>query len=81
MFDDKRKYETPYISQIYDMRQTDLVMSSVKLTEELLKEQDAVIIVTAHSNIDYKNIVDNSSIVIDTRNALSGIKSSKIFRA
>ncbi|MBN1694606.1 nucleotide sugar dehydrogenase [candidate division WOR-3 bacterium] len=74
-------YYDPHIPQIYDMRQTDLVMSSVKLTEELLKEQDAVIIVTAHSNIDYKNIVDNSSVVIDTRNALSGIKSSKIFRA
>jgi len=74
-------YYDPHIPQIYDMRQTDLVMSSVKLSEELLKEQDAVIIVTAHSNIDYKNIVDNSSVVIDTRNALSGIKSNKIFRA
>jgi len=74
-------YFDPYISEIYDMRQTDLVMSSVKLKDELLKEQDAVIIVTAHSNIDYKNIVDNSSVVIDTRNALSGIKSHKIFRA
>jgi len=74
-------YYDPYIPQIYDMRQTDLVMSSVKLTEEFLKEQDAVIIATAHSNIDYKNIVYNSSVVIDTRNALSDIKSSKIFRA
>ena len=74
-------YYDPYIPDIYDMRQTDLVMSSVKLNEKLLKEQDAVIVVTAHSNIDYKNIVDNSSIVIDTRNALSGIKSRKIFRA
>ncbi len=74
-------YYDPYIPQIYDMRQTDLVMSSVKLTEEFLKEQDAVIIATAHSNVDYKNIVDNSSVVIDTRNALSGIKSSKIFKA
>ena len=74
-------YYDPYITEIYDMRQTDLVMSSIKLKNELLKEQDAVIIVTAHSNIDYKNIVDNSSVVIDTRNALSGIKSHKIFRA
>ena len=74
-------YYDPYITEIYDMRQTDLVMSSVKLKDELLKEQDAVIIVTAHSNIDYKNIVDNSSVVVDTRNALSGIKSHKIFRA
>jgi len=74
-------YFDPYIPEIYNMRQTDLVMSSVKLSEELLKEQDAVIIVTDHSNIDYKNIVDNSSIVVDTRNALSDIKSNKIFRA
>ncbi len=74
-------YYDPYILQIYNMRQTDLVMSSVKLTEELLKEQDAVVIVTAHSGVDYKNIVDNSSVVVDTRNALSGIKNHKIFRA
>jgi len=74
-------YFDPYIPEIYNMRQTDLVMSSVKLTDELLKEQDAVIIVIDHSNIDYKNIVDNSSIVVDTRNALSDIKSDNIFRA
>ncbi len=74
-------YFDPYIPEIYNMRQTDLVMRSVKLSEELLKEQDAVIIVTDHSNIDYKNIVDNSSVIVDTRNALSDIKSDKIFRA
>jgi len=74
-------YYDPYIPAIYDLRQTDLVMSSVKLTEEFIKEQDGVIIVTAHSDIDYKNIVENSSIVVDTRNALSNIKSNKIFRA
>jgi len=74
-------YYDPYIPEIYNMRQTDLVMSSVKLSDELLKEQDAVIIVTAHSNIDYKNVVDNSSVIVDTRNALSNIKSDKIFKA
>jgi len=74
-------YYDPYIPAIYDLRQTDLVMNSVKLTEGFLKEQDGVIIVTAHSDIDYKNIVENSSIVVDTRNALSDIKSNKIFRA
>jgi UDP-N-acetyl-D-glucosamine dehydrogenase len=74
-------YYDPYIPEIYNLRQTDLVMSSVKLTEEILKEQDAVIIATAHSDIDYRKVVDNSSLIIDTRNALSGIKSNKIFRA
>jgi len=74
-------YYDPYVTEIYNMRQTDLVMSSVKLSDELLKEQDAVIIVTDHSNIDYKNIVDNSQVIVDTRNTLSGIKSNKIFKA
>jgi UDP-N-acetyl-D-glucosamine dehydrogenase len=74
-------YYDPYIPEIYNLRQTDLVMSSIKLTEEILKEQDAVIIATAHSDIDYRKVVDNSSLIIDTRNALSGIKSNKIFRA
>ncbi|MEO0293134.1 MAG: nucleotide sugar dehydrogenase [candidate division WOR-3 bacterium] len=74
-------YYDPYITEIYNLRQTDLVMSSVNLTEELLREQDAVIIATDHSNIDYKKIVENCSIIIDTRNALSGIKSDKIFKA
>lgn len=74
-------YYDPYVTEIYNMRQTDLVMSSVKLSDELLKEQNAVVIVTAHSNIDYENIVDNSQVVLDTRNALSGIESDKIFSA
>jgi UDP-N-acetyl-D-glucosamine dehydrogenase len=74
-------YYDPYIPEIYNLRQTDLVMSSVKLTEEILREQDAVIIATAHSDVDYKKIFDSSSLIVDTRNALSGIKSNKIFRA
>jgi UDP-N-acetyl-D-glucosamine dehydrogenase len=74
-------YYDPYIPDIYNLRQTDLVMSSVKLTEKILKRHDAVIIATAHSNINYKKIVENSSLIVDTRNALSGIKSNKIFRA
>jgi UDP-N-acetyl-D-glucosamine dehydrogenase len=74
-------YYDPYIPEIYNLRQTDLVMSSVKLTEEILREQDGVIIATAHSNVDYKKVLDSSSLIVDTRNALSGIKRNKIFRA
>jgi len=74
-------YYDPYIPEIYNLRQTDLVMSSVKLTEKILRRQDAVIIATAHSNINYRKVVDNSFLIVDTRNALSGIKSGKIFRA
>jgi len=34
-----------------------------------LGKADAVVIVTDHSNIDYQQIVDDSVLVIDTRNA------------
>jgi len=77
----KLSYYDPFIPEIYNLRQIDLVMSSVKLTEEILKGQDGVIIATAHSNVDYKKVVENFSLVVDTRNALSGIKSDKIFSA
>lgn len=71
-------YYDPYIPEIKGFRQTDLVMKSVDLTDELLSGQDAVIISTAHSLIDYQKIYKNSSLIIDTRNALWGIKSDKI---
>ena len=41
---------------------------------------DAVVIVTNHSTIDYKYVVKNASLVIDSRNATKGIRSSSIVR-
>ena len=58
-------------------------LSSKELTEELLWEQDAVVIATNHTDIDYQWIVDHSSLVIDTRNATKDIGEGreKIVRA
>jgi UDP-N-acetyl-D-glucosamine dehydrogenase len=50
-----------------------LKLKSVRLNLSLLKKQDCVVIVTDHTNIDYKFIVKNSNLIIDTRNALKGI--------
>lgn len=47
--------------------------TSIPLTSELLQAQDAVVITTAHSSIDYQWIVENSAIVIDTRNATENV--------
>jgi len=41
----------------------------VPLTEQQLRQMDAVVIVTDHSSYDYPWIVDHSPLVIDTRNA------------
>jgi len=49
-------------------------LKCVKFDQKTLKSFDCTVIVTDHSNVDYKLIAKNSKIVIDTRNALSGVK-------
>jgi UDP-N-acetyl-D-glucosamine dehydrogenase len=45
-----------------------------------LGQYDAVVIVTDHSHYDYRAIVEQSQLVIDTRNATKGIDSAKVVR-
>lgn len=56
-------------------------MHSTKLSAGNIKKYDCVLIATDHSSYDYKWIVENSQLVIDTRNATKGIKSKKIVKA
>ena len=63
-------YHDPFVPRLHKMRNYDFSrLSSRELTEELLGEQDAVLIATDHSDIDYQWIVDHSVLVVDTRNA------------
>ena len=43
---------------------------------------DAVVIATAHSSIDYAQLVDDASLVIDLRNATgrAGVVSEKVWK-
>lgn len=50
-----------------------LKLKSVILNRSLLKGQDCAVIVTDHTNVGYEFIVDNASLIIDTRNALKGM--------
>ena len=70
-------FHDPYIPSF---RTDDGVMTSVKLTTRLLKSVDCVVIVTDHSSIDYRAVVTHASLVVDTRNATSGIKNKKIIK-
>jgi len=64
-------YNDPYATQSSGFRDyPELKLKSVALTERRLKESDAVIISTAHTVHDYEWIVNNSHLVIDTRNAV-----------
>jgi len=79
----KVDYNDPYIPKTMKQRQHDLKMKSQKLTKKMLASYDAVLISTAHSDYDYNWIVENSKLVIDTRNATSKVKKgrSKIVKA
>ena len=80
----KLAYHDPFVPRLHKMRNYDFSeLSSKELTEELLWEQDAVVIATNHTDIDYQWIVDHSSLVIDTRNATKDIGEGreKIVRA
>jgi UDP-N-acetyl-D-glucosamine dehydrogenase len=47
-------------------------LSSVPLDDAALRNSDCIIIVTDHSEIDYKRVCALSSLIVDTRNALNG---------
>jgi len=71
-------YNDPYFPSVGRGRHYDLNMTNTSL--ENLGRYDAVVIVTDHSSYNYKAIVAESQLVIDTRNATKGIESSKIVR-
>ena len=70
----KVDYNDPHIPRTHKMREHDLKMASKKITPKMLAGYDAVIISTDHSSYDYQLIVDNSQLVIDTRNATRSIR-------
>lgn len=71
-------YNDPFFPMVGRGRHYDLNMTCTPL--ENLSQYDAVVIVTDHSSYDYKAIVAESQLVIDTRNATKGIQARNIVR-
>jgi UDP-N-acetyl-D-glucosamine dehydrogenase len=69
-------YHDPYFPFIGKGRKYDLQMKRSEL--ENLGQYDCVLIVTDHSDYDYRRIVAEAQLVVDTRNATKGIASPKI---
>jgi len=70
------RYHDPFVAELrFDDAHTDSTgepLNSVPLTNEELQSADCVIIVTDHSDIDYKHICSLVPLIVDTRNALNG---------
>ena len=69
-------YNDPYFPDVGRGRKYDLQMKCAPLDN--LGQYDCVLIVTDHSDYDYKKIVNDAKLVVDTRNATRGIKSDKV---
>ncbi|MBD3167847.1 MAG: nucleotide sugar dehydrogenase [candidate division Zixibacteria bacterium] len=67
-------YHDPYVPSV---RLDGRTAKSSPLTEATLKKADCVVIVTNHSDIDYKWVVDTSKLIVDTRNATKDIKAGR----
>jgi UDP-N-acetyl-D-glucosamine dehydrogenase len=69
-------YHDPFVREIrFDDAHTDSggqPMASVELSDEEIQSSDCVLIVTNHSQIDYRRIIELAPLIVDTRNALNG---------
>jgi UDP-N-acetyl-D-glucosamine dehydrogenase len=72
-------YHDPYIPRI---THEDWNLESVPDLIESAKDSDCVVIVTDHSEYDYKNILEKTALIVDTRNALgeAGRKDARVVR-
>ncbi len=59
-------YHDPYVPEFAEDGER---WTSVELTDEALSSVDAVVILTDHSDFDYDQIVRQSKVLVDTRNA------------
>lgn len=67
-------YEDPYVAEI------ELAGRTYRSTPAARREADCVVVVTDHTQFDYRQVVDEAPLVVDTRNACKGIDSEKIVR-
>ncbi len=72
-------YNDPFFPTVGHGRKYALNMTSTPL--DRIPEYDCVVIVTDHSQYDYRSIVSRAKLVVDTRNATRGIEADNIVRS
>lgn len=69
-------YHDPYCPEIEDDGHTplaDLPMQSRPLTDDVIGQADAVVIVTDHSDVDYRRVRDLAKLVVDGRGVMRNV--------
>ncbi|MBC7242116.1 MAG: nucleotide sugar dehydrogenase [Anaerolineae bacterium] len=67
-------YHDPHVPQL---QLDDARMQSVELTDQVLQQADCVVIVTDHSAYDWEWVAQNAGLIVDTRNALRGVRAPR----
>jgi UDP-N-acetyl-D-glucosamine dehydrogenase len=70
-------YNDPYIPVFED---AGIILKSVILNEELLKQQDIILIITKHSSYDVQWIANIANCILDCQYHTNGIISDKIYK-
>jgi UDP-N-acetyl-D-glucosamine dehydrogenase len=68
------EYHDPHIDSV---REDGHVRKGVALTKDRVAAADAVVIVTDHRAVDYQMVMDNASLIVDSRNVTASLTASK----
>ncbi len=69
-------YHDPLVAQL-KTEDKEVSLSSVSLSDDMLKWVDLAVILTDHTDVDYKKIIKTAPLVFDTRNVTEKIKGKK----
>ena len=70
----KARYRWDIVRALPPMRRyPDLRMSSRELTPEYVRSRDCLLVATDHSAYDWPRLVEQASLIVDTRGALRGL--------
>ncbi len=71
-------YHDPFIEKIPPMRKHDIDLSSVELTDDVLRDCDVAIVVTDHGNVDYQRVANLAPLIVDTRGVMRHVDAPAI---
>lgn len=80
----KVQYNDPHVPVCTGHRNyPEIDMKSIKITKEIIKKADLVLLVTDHSDYDYAFVAKHARLIVDTRNIFErkGVKGRQIYRA
>ena len=63
-------YHDPYVKTVKSLKNTEL-------TKENIEKQDAIVITTDHTNVDYDLMAKHAKLIVDTRNRMATVKNPK----